>query len=234
MRDAAKGENLLSFLAAHTPPGGAAGRARAVACDLSSRDDIARAIGDALGGAPLDVLVNNAAVAHETRSLAADGTELQWAVNVLAYHRVLRAALPAMRLAAAPRVVLVASQYAGGLDLRDAQWAARPYNAHAAYKASKQANRMLAAAWAAREPRLAVHACHPGIADSAVARGLGMAFADDDATAAAGAATPVFIATAAALAPSGTYYVDKAPHSDCFAADADAVDALWASVEAAA
>ena len=51
VRDAAKGENLLSFLAAHTPPGGAAGRARAVACDLSSRDDIARAIGDALGGA---------------------------------------------------------------------------------------------------------------------------------------------------------------------------------------
>jgi len=236
VRDAAKGAVLLARLAANAPAGGGAGRARAVECDLSSRADIARAIGGALAGAPLDVLVNNAAVTPETRTLAADGTELQWCVNVLAYQRVLRAALPALRAARAPRVVFVASQYAGGLDIGDAQFAERPYEPHAAYKASKQADRMLAAAWAAREPRLAVFACHPGVAASGVARGLRMVFDDSDAAGARGAATPAFLATAdaAALAPSGAYYVDKKPIADKFTADAAAVDALFAAVDAAA
>ena len=93
---------------------------------------------------------------------------------------------------------------------------------------------MLARAWAAREPRLAVHACHPGVAASAVARGLGMQFDASEAAAAAGAATPLHVATAENLAPSGTYYADCAPAHCRFregAAAAAACEALAALLD---
>ena len=167
--------------------------------------------------------------------MGADGVELQWSVNVLAYNRVLRAALPALRAARSPRVVLVASEYAGGLDVRDPDFATRAYEPHAAYRASKQANRMLCAAWAAREPALAVYACHPGIADSATARGLGMSFDASEAAGRRGAQCPVFVATAPAekLAQSGAYYVDSRPQTCAFARDKGAVDGLFSLVDAA-
>ena len=129
--------------------------------------------------------------------------------------------------------VLVASNYAGGLRLDDAEFASRPYDAAAAYRASKQADRMLAAAWAARQPALAVYACHPGIADSSGARGLGMAFSDAQAAAKAGAATPLLLALSppSALAPSGAYYSDGRVARCPFAEDTAGVDGLWALVE---
>lgn len=230
VRSAARGDELLARL----PRAPGAGSARAFPCDLSSAESISRSVADALGDAPLDVLINNAALTPETRTVGADGVELQWSVNVLAYHRVLRAALPALRAARSPRVVFVASQYAGGLDVRDPCFVARAYEPHAAYRASKQANRMLCAAWAAREPAFAVYACHPGVADSATARGLGMSFDASEAAARRGAACPLFVATAPAdaLAPSGTYYVDCKPHACVFARDAAAVDAVFAIVDA--
>jgi NAD(P)-dependent dehydrogenase (short-subunit alcohol dehydrogenase family) len=227
VRDAAKGDALLASL-------NAGARARAVVCDLSSAASIAAAVSGALGSLPLEVLVNNAAVAPPARTEAADGTELQWATNVLAYHRVVLAALPALRAAREPRVVFVASQYAGGLDIRDACFAARAYEPHEAYRASKQANRMMAAAWAAREPYILFTSCHPGIADSNVARGLGMSFSATDEAGRAGADTPVYVATAPAAAlQSGGYYVSRKLTRCAFAADAEAVRALVAVLDAA-
>ena len=231
VRSAARGAALRAALAPLLAPGAAP--VVVVVADLASRASIAQAVGGALEGLPLDVLVNNAAVTSASRETTEEGTESQFAVNVLSYQRVLRAALPALLLAPAPRVVFVASNYAGGLRLDDVEFAHRPYDSHAAYKASKQANRALASVWAARQPRLAVYACHPGVADSGVARGLGMSFSDAAAAAREGAATPLLVATApaAALAPSGSYYTGGAPAACRFAAVAAAAAALWERVE---
>ena len=206
--------------------------ARAACADLSLPSSIA-ALAASLPPA-LDVLINNAAITPPARAVSAEGAELQWAVNVLGYHRLTRAALPRLLAAPAPRVIFVASFYAGGLDLADPEFVARAYDADSAYKASKQANRMLAAAWAEREPRARFSSCHPGVATSAVSLGLGFDLDRSPAAAKAGAETPLFLATsdAVAAAPSGAFWGDCKPKKCAFSADRGAVAALWAAVEA--
>ena len=156
---------------------------------------------------------------------------MQWAVNVLGYHRVFHAALPFLLAATSPRVVFVASNYAGGLDLNDVGFENRTYNPHEAYRASKQANRLLAAAWAKRFPTIGTYSCHPGIADSSVARNLGMSFDTSEKNAKAGAACPLFCALESTLAPSGTYYHNGKPVRCEFASDVESADTLWTSLE---
>jgi len=134
VRDAGKGEALLARIAA---AGGAnSGVARAVVCDLASRDSITRCLSAALdgGGASLDVLVNNAAYVPDAREETPEGVEAQFAVNVLGYARVWRAVLPALRRAPAPRAVFVASHYAGDLDLTDVEFKRRRYDPTSAYR----------------------------------------------------------------------------------------------------
>lgn len=235
VRDARKGEELVARLAdaAKASPNGA--HVRPVVVDLADARSIAAAIAKAAGGEggdePLDLLVNNAA--YVPQIVGPGAGEAVWDVNVRGYHNVLKAALPALLRAPAPRAVLVASQYAGGLDLDDPLYTKRAYEPHAAYKASKQADRMLAAAWAARQPRLAVFSCHPGIAASSVAEGLGMTFDNSVQAARAGAATPLFVATSPAdkLPPSGACFVDKR-HTRCaFGENIPAVTKLWELLE---
>ena len=231
VRSAERGTELAGKLAAL---GVSTALLTCVAADLGTAPSISAALRTALAGRPLDILVNNAAAVSDVRATVADGVELQWATSVLSYQRVLRAALPALLAAPAPRVVFVASEYAGDLDVSDPEFKRRAYDANAAYKASKQANRMLAKAWAVRQPLLAVYSCHPGIADSSVARGLGFSFSDAEAAARKGAVTPLYCALQprASLAPSGAFYSDSKPAPCRFSADAVAVDELWQLVEA--
>ena len=98
----------------------------------------------------LDVLINNAGVQTPDRQVTPDGVELTFAINVLGPQLLTRALLPALKAAAAPRIVNVASDYAGGLDMEDLNFERRRYDAIAAYKQSKQANRMLTREWARR------------------------------------------------------------------------------------
>jgi dehydrogenase/reductase SDR family protein 12 len=202
-------------------------------CDLASRDSIAQCVPAALGdGGALDLLVNNAAYVPESREETAEGVEAQFAVNVLGYARVWRAALPALRRAPAPRAVFVASHYAGDLDLSDVEFKRRRYDATAAYRAAKQANRMLARALAAQAPGVRVFSCHPGIADSSVARGLGASFEKGDVAARAGAATPLFVATMPLEGTtSGTFWADKNLYNCPFIRNAPSVEALAKLVE---
>jgi NAD(P)-dependent dehydrogenase (short-subunit alcohol dehydrogenase family) len=236
VRDARKGEELVARLADAAKASPNAAQVLPVIVDLADARSVAAAIAEAAGGEggdeQLDVLVNNAAFVPQTQNGNSAGRAV-WDVNVLGYHRALKAALPALLRAPAPRAVLVASQYAGGLDLDDPLYARRAYEPHAAYKASKQADRMLAAAWAARQPRLAVYSCHPGIAASSVAEGLGMEFDNSVQAARAGAATPVFVATSPAdkLPSSGAYFVDKRQSRCAFGENVAAVNALWALLE---
>jgi len=50
---------------------------------------------------------------------------------------------PLLNASGGARVVNVASEYAGSLDLTDLQFEKRQYDETAAYKQSKQANRMI-------------------------------------------------------------------------------------------
>lgn len=227
-RDAPKFDALLARLASTGVP---TALARPACADLSSPSSIS-ALSAALPPA-LDVLINNAALTPPTRAVSAEGEELQWAVNVLAYHRLTRAALPRLLASPAPRVVNVASSYAGGLDLADPEFVARAYDPDAAYRASKMANRLLASAWAEREPRVRFSSCHPGVATSAVSLGLGFDLDKSERAAKAGAATPLFLAMsdAAAAAPSGAFFSDSKVKRCAFSEDRAAVAALWAAVE---
>jgi len=145
---------------------GATGREVEMAVvDLASRKSIRAFARDlAVRHPKLDVLVNNAGIWSERRKVSPDGVELVWATNVLNYFRVTELLLPQLQAAGKARVVNVASQLAGGLDLADVQFERRAWSGRAAYAQSKQADRMLTWALARRLSGTGVtaNAMHPG------------------------------------------------------------------------
>jgi NAD(P)-dependent dehydrogenase (short-subunit alcohol dehydrogenase family) len=98
----------------------------------------------------IDVLVNNAGVAHGRRQITGDGYELTFATNVLGYHRLSLALLDQLKASAPARIVNVASTFAGDLDLDDLQFERRAYDELQAYAQSKACNRLLTWALARR------------------------------------------------------------------------------------
>jgi len=92
------------------------------------------------------------------------------------------------------RIVDVASYWAGGLNLSDLEFRRRSYNNGSAYRQSKQANRMLVAAWAGRlDPEnVTINACHPGDVNSHLSNNLGFG---GNQSPDQGAETPVWLAT---------------------------------------
>ena len=133
--------------------------------DLGSRKSI-RAFGrDFAARHPkLDVLVNNAGIWSDRRRVSPDGIELVWATNVLGYFQVTELLRPLLEAAGKSRVVNVASQLAGGLDLGDVQYERRAWSGRGAYAQSKQADRMFTWALARRLAGTGVtaNAMHPG------------------------------------------------------------------------
>jgi NAD(P)-dependent dehydrogenase (short-subunit alcohol dehydrogenase family) len=97
----------------------------------------------------LDVLVNNAAASLRVRQVTPEGFERHWATNVLGPHLLTMLLLPALVASGHGRIVTVSTVAAGGLDLSDTQYERRPYRGTGAYRASKQATRMLT--WALAE-----------------------------------------------------------------------------------
>jgi NAD(P)-dependent dehydrogenase (short-subunit alcohol dehydrogenase family) len=92
----------------------------------------------------LDVLVNNAAASVREREVTAEGFERHWATNVLGPHLLANLLMPPLKASGAGRIVTVSTRAAGGLDLADTQFERRRFNGTRAYRASKQASRMLA------------------------------------------------------------------------------------------
>lgn len=133
--------------------------------DLASQASIRAFAADAARRLPsLDVLVNNAGVWASRKAQSPDGIERTWATNVLGYHLATELLLPLLLRAPRARVVNVASQLAGGLELDDVQFGRRPYSGRAAYAQSKQADRLLTWSLARRLAGTSVtaNALHPG------------------------------------------------------------------------
>ena len=143
------------------------------ATDLSRVESI-RELSDDWRG-PLHVLINNACTAPRQRTETAEGIEMEFATNVLGYFRMIRFFSPFMTGHEDARIVNVASYWAGGLNLEDLEFNTRRYNNDAAYRQSKQADRMLTVAFASRlKPfSITVNACHPGDVNSKLSNDLG-------------------------------------------------------------
>lgn len=200
-------------------------RVRYELADLSRRASV-EALAARLDG-PVHVLVNNAAVTPRRREETPEGIECQFATNVLGYFWLTRACEPLLCQAEGARVVNVASYWAGGLDLKDLEFRHRPYHNDAAYRQSKQANRMLTRAFAERlgPHGITVNACHPGDVSSVLSNNLGFGGHE---TPEQGAATPVWLATGATGGRvSGRYFEHQRESACSFARDLEAVEALY-------
>lgn len=202
---------------------------RLVEVDLSRKDeidDLARGF-----AGPLDALVANAAECPRRREETTEGIERQLATNVLGYFWLAVAFEGALVAAAPSRVALVASYWAGGLDVDDLEFRRRPYDPDAAYRQAKQANRMTAAYLAERMApfRVWVASCHPGDVTSKLSRSLGFGGSDTPAEA---ADTPVWMITSSTPGPDGAYYVRRRPEPCPFCRDGAAVAALMARLGA--
>lgn len=115
-----------------------------VQVDLASLRSVrvaASAVLDRFG--QLDVLVNNAAASLRTRETTDEGFERHWATNVLGPQLLTTLLLPALQTTGHGRIVTVSTVAAGGLNLDDTQYERRRFSGTAAYRASKQAARML-------------------------------------------------------------------------------------------
>ncbi len=112
----------------------------------------------------LDVLINNAGISARAKKLNDAGVELTFAINVLGHHYLTKLLIDLLEKSSPSRIINVASEYAGGLDLNDINYDKRSYNTTAAYKQSKQANRMLTREWAKHliKKNISVYSMTPG------------------------------------------------------------------------
>jgi NAD(P)-dependent dehydrogenase (short-subunit alcohol dehydrogenase family) len=176
---------------------------------------------------PLHVLINNAAASPRQRQETPEGIEVQFATNVLGYFWMIQLFSDRLKAAAPARVINVASYWAGDLDLTDLEFRQRRYNNGTAYRQSKQADRMLTVALAARlQPYgVTVNACHPGDVNSRLSNDLGFGgqTSPDE-----GADTPVWLATdPVGQRETGKYFEQRRAVRCRFGEDTAAVEALY-------
>jgi NAD(P)-dependent dehydrogenase (short-subunit alcohol dehydrogenase family) len=205
-------------------------RVRHEQVDVSRRASVEALAGRWRG--PVHVLINNAALTPRTRRETPEGIELQFATNVLGYLWMTQAFQPRLARATDARVVNVASYWAGGLDLDDLEFRRRRYHNDAAYRQSKQADRMLTVALARRlEPLgITVNACHPGDVNSTLSNKLGFGGHESPDE---GARTPLWLATGQTGGRvTGRYFEHRRELPCPFGADTAAVETLFEACQA--
>jgi NAD(P)-dependent dehydrogenase (short-subunit alcohol dehydrogenase family) len=193
--------------------------------DLSRQEEV-RALADRWHR-PLHVLVNNAAVTPRRRLETSEGIEMQFATNVMGYFWMSLFFEDLLAASAPSRIVNVASYWAGDLDIHDLEFRHRPYQNGTAYRQSKQANRMLTAAFSRRffKHGIAVNVCHPGDVNSNLSSNLGFGGHE---TPSQGADTPAWLATSSTgQTETGRYFENRRAVNDPFSKDESAVEALY-------
>ncbi len=179
-----------------------------------------RAFAARFAPARVDVLIHNAGVLPATREETAEGLELTLATNVIGPFLLTHLLQPKLAAAGGARVIFVSSggMYLQRLSLDDLQWTRRSFDGVAAYAQTKRMEvvltELLARRWS-RE-RIAVHAMHPGWADTPGVRTSIPRFwrlmRSRLRTAEQGADTLVWLAVApAASLRSGRLWFDRAP-----------------------
>ena len=210
---------------------------------LASVRELAAQLRDEVG--PLDVLINNAGVWHQSRRSSHDGFEDTFAVNHLAPFLLTHLLIPALRAAPRPaRVVFVSSilhRNVGAFDFDDLDVERNPYDGLRVYGRSKLANVLCANEFARRlRPHgITSNSVHPGnvqtsiVRDSAFLR-IGIRLARPFIrTAEEGARTSVYVASHPALERiSGAYFSNErqVPPS-AHARDRSAAEMLWSISE---
>jgi NAD(P)-dependent dehydrogenase (short-subunit alcohol dehydrogenase family) len=200
-------------------------RTRYEIADLSRQADIL-ALADWWRN-PLHVLINDAAVTPRVRQETPEGIEIQFATNVLGYFWMTQAFRDILARSAPARVINVSSYWAGDMDLGDLEFRRRRYNNNRAYRQSKQANRMLTAAFAERlkSRGISVNACHPGDVSSRLSNNLGFGGHESPEE---GADTPVWLAKeSVGQVETGKYFEQRNAVKDRFSQDRAAVEALY-------
>jgi NAD(P)-dependent dehydrogenase (short-subunit alcohol dehydrogenase family) len=185
----------------------------------------------------LHVLVNNAGMWSARRRFSPDGIELTWATNQLGYFLGTELLAPLLQRTGSARIVVVASDFAGDLDLDDVNFLRRRYDGMAAYRQSKQANRMWTWALARRLHGTGVtaNALHPGgVATGIFSKGGGVLGASASTymrlagiSPHEGADTVVWLSTAADVEGINGRYWFKRAERTCRFRDAAAEERLW-------
>lgn len=218
-RNARRGERALGWVRRKSGSDGV----HLLMADLSRRQEIHAAADEFKARFPrLDVLVNNAGLLTRQRRLTADGFELQFFVNHLAYFLLTGLLLEVLKDSAPSRIVNVAStaHSRGVLDFDDLQ-GQRHYNGWQQYANTKLANIVFTYELARRLEGSGVTAncLHPGLIHTNLMSNYSRAlsglwhflqwfFKKPE----EGARTPVFLASSPAVAgESGRYYRDCAP-----------------------
>ena len=195
------------------------------ALDLSSKNEILDFSMRWRG--PLHLLINNAATAPRKRTETPGGIEMQWAVNVLGYFRMMKYFSPFMQDAGAARIVNVASYWAGGMDLNDPEFKSRPYDNDVVYRQAKQANRMLSVAFAGQLKihGIMVNSCHPGDVNSKLSNAFGFGGSESPAE---GAATPLLLALSDQVRDITGKYFEHGIEVKCqFSQEREAIEHLF-------
>lgn len=176
---------------------------------------------------PVHILINNACTAPRQRTENKNGIEMQWAVNVMAYFHMMNDFFPHLSEANGSRIINVASYWAGGLDLKDPEFRIRRYNNDAAYRQSKQVDRMLTAHFSEKYQKynITVNTCHPGDVKSKLSNSLGFGGSE---TPSQGADTPVWLALSAEVKGiTGKYFEHLQPAYCSFMKNKDEVNRLF-------
>ncbi|HNB52176.1 MAG TPA: SDR family NAD(P)-dependent oxidoreductase [Anaerolineales bacterium] len=120
----------------------------------------------------LDVLINNAGLAASERTLTPDGSESNFAVNVVAPFLLTRLLLAPLKSAPSPRVItLMGGDVPAHLDMDNLQ-AERSFDGLNSYSQSKLAMMAVMYEFAQREKGVTINVCYPGQASTNMTRGV--------------------------------------------------------------
>ncbi len=176
---------------------------------------------------PLHILINNAATTPRERLTTPEGTEVQFATNVMGYFWMMKYMGKFMKDVDDARIVNVASYWAGDLNMDDLMFEIRNYNNDKAYRQSKQANRMLTVYFAEKykSEGITVNACHPGDVNSKLSNNLGYGGHESPEK---GAETPIWLATSRDVKNiTAKYFEDKTEKVCQFSQNKEAIEKLY-------